>query len=66
MGKKTRFGKWHLFEIFIKKYKANTRCAMISCRSWTKKTVDHYHYALVSPKENSNEHITSAVYGTML
>ena len=36
---------------------------MISCVKWT---VDHYHYALVSPKKNLNEQITSAVYGTML
>ena len=49
-------------EIFLKKYKSNTRGAVISCV----KKIGHYQRALVSSKKKSNEQITSAVHGTML
>ena len=50
--------------MFLKKYKPNTRGAVISCVK--KLTVAHYHCAPVSSKKKSKEQVSSALYGTML
>ena len=50
--------------MFLKKYKPNTRGAVISCVK--KLTGAHYHCAPVSSKKKSKEQVSSALYGTML